>query len=35
MEIHLALSGANVFVVPVLQLSQKDRLSLRDLYLLL
>lgn len=32
MEIHLALS-ANVLVVPVLQLSHKDRLSLRDLCL--
>lgn len=30
METHLALSGANVLVVPVLQLSHKDRLSLRD-----
>lgn len=30
MEIHLVLSGANVLVVSVLQLSHKDRLSLRD-----
>lgn len=28
METHLALSGANVLVLPVLQLSHKDRLSL-------
>lgn len=33
MKIHLAFSGANVLEVPVLQMSHKDRLNLRDLYL--